>query len=383
MTALFINLKIDEKEKFDFFKVTLLDIERLFNECHIKIRGNFADDCILFSKKLLSGRAKFYQQLQEKDWVAATLEMIESVKSSSIFIYIEDHKLISSSNDLKMVLNEFDKFKLDYLCYTFFSSSHLNKNNLLPLKPKHGPIFSEFFLDKKNIKVLKNISPLYCTFSFASICSKEYFEKLIHDENKKIKIYIRKLSSLLTIIFPYPKYKIIVNFLNFFLSFLNSRLCIYPINSPFNIEKLNIEMNRFEIKSHKKNWKIGVLNKELFANFDDDNNAYGESLIKRGLYPFDSEKVVNIKMQSNISYNLKLSKGDFYDCTYYSQIHRIRNSPRIFIKVLAGKLKVNYVNKDIILEKDEAQGFYSNLSPIINCIKDAEIQLSIYDESFK
>ena len=80
---------------------------------------------------------------------------------------------------------------------------------------------------------------------------------------------------------------------------------------------------------------------------------------------------------------MKLSKGDFYDCTYYSQIHRIRNLPTIFIKVLSGKLKVNYANQDIMLEKGKAQGFYSNLSPIINCIKDAEIKLSIYDECFK
>ena len=47
MTALFINLRIDKKEKFNLFKTTLTDIEYLFNECHIKIRGKYADDCII------------------------------------------------------------------------------------------------------------------------------------------------------------------------------------------------------------------------------------------------------------------------------------------------------------------------------------------------
>ena len=85
MTALFINLKIDKQEKFELFKVTLSDIEKLFNECHIKIRGELADECILFAKELFFDRAKFYQELQETDWVAASLLMIENVKSRSIF----------------------------------------------------------------------------------------------------------------------------------------------------------------------------------------------------------------------------------------------------------------------------------------------------------
>ena len=85
MTALFTNLKIDNKEKFDLFKVTLSDIEHLFNECHIKIRGELAIDCLKFAKELFSDRATFYQELQENDWIAATLVMINNVKSRSIF----------------------------------------------------------------------------------------------------------------------------------------------------------------------------------------------------------------------------------------------------------------------------------------------------------
>tara|TARA_Y100000389_G_scaffold186339_1_gene206615 strand:- start:6017 stop:7168 length:1152 start_codon:yes stop_codon:yes gene_type:complete len=382
MTALFINLRINEQEKLDLFKITLSDIEHLFNECHIKIRGLLANECIIFARELLSDRAQFYQELQETDWVAASLLMIENVRSRYIFSYLEDHRLIVPPNDLSIVLKEFDKHQLDYLNYSFFRASRLDTNNLLPLNPKDGKKISQFFLDKKNIKLLSKISPLYCNFSLSSICSADYFKKLLHNENKKFKIYLRKLSSLLAIIFSYPKYKIVINFINFFLSFLNSRLCFYPIDTPFNMEKLNIEMNSFEGNSFKKKLKFGVLKNELFANFDDDNNAYGESLIKKGLYPFDIKKEVNHEIQNHVNHTIKLGVGDFYNCTYYSQIHRIRVLPRIFIKVNYGKLTVNYNNEDIVIEKGDYKGFYTNLSPVINCLEDSEIVISVYDECF-
>ena len=382
MTALFINIKIDQQEKLDLFKVTLSDIESLFNECHVKIRGEFANDCIIFAKELLSHRANFYQELQEKDWVAATLHMIECVKSRSFFFYIEDHRLTTSLKDLSMVLEEFDECQLDYLCYSFFRASDLDTNNLLPLNPKDGIKLSQFLLDKANVKLIRKISPLYGTFSTASICSTSYYKKLLYNENKKFKIYIKKLSSLLAIIFPFPKYRIVIDFINFFLSFLNSRLCFCQLDAPSNMEKTNIEMNSFEVNSLKNKWKYGILKRELFANFDDDNFAYGESLIKRGLYPFDIKKEVNLEKQNHTNYSIKLRMGDIYDCTYYSQIDRIRTLPRIFIKVNYGKLNINYGNQVITLKKGDYQGFYTNLSPLINCIEDAKITMSVYDECF-
>ena len=127
--------------------------------------------------------------------------MIENVKSRSIFFYLEDHRLITSQNNLSLVLKEFDECQLDYLCYSFFFVFRLATNNLLPLNTKHGRELSQFILDKKNIKLISKISPLYGTFSLASICSVDYFKKLLHYENKKFKIYLRKLSTLLAIIF--------------------------------------------------------------------------------------------------------------------------------------------------------------------------------------
>lgn len=382
MAALFINIRIDQREKFDLFKLTLKDIEGLFDECHIKFRGKLAAECEVFAKELFSIRANFYQNLQEKDWIAASLEMVENVKSRSIFLYFEDHRLIKTAKNLSLVLKDFDKHQLDYLLYSFFKASRLNIKNLLPLNPKHYGEFSQFILDRENIKLLRKISPLYSIFSLFSICSTVYFKKLLHDYNNRFKIYFRVLSSILVIIFPFPKYRIVINNINYLLSFLNFRLYLSPIDTPFNLEKLIAEMSSFEVNSFKNKWKFGILKNELFANFDDDNNAYGESLIKRGLYPFDINNVVNLETQYHNNFTIKLTAGDFYDCTYHSQIHRIRILPRILLKINYGKVKINYGSKNITLEKNDYKEFYTNLSPIINCLEDAEIILSIYDECF-
>ena len=107
-------------------------------------------------------------------------------------------------------------------------------------------------------------------------------------------------------------------------------------------------MTSFELKNFIENWNFGILNDELFANFDDDNGAYGESLIKRGIYPFDTNQEVNLIQTNHISFILKLNAGDFYDCAYYSRKHRIKILPRVFFRVNQGKIKINYNNKDIL-----------------------------------
>ena len=183
-------------------------------------------------------------------------------------------------------------------------------------------------------------------------------------------------------IFPFPKYLIFINYINFFLSLINTRLCFNSIDTPFNMERLNTEMNSFELKYFKSKLKYGVLKNELFANFDDDNKAYGESLIKRGLYPPDVKIELNNEIENCTNHTLELNAGNFYNCTYYSQIHRIKTLPRVHVEVNYGKLNVNYCGKDIILAKGDHHSFYTNLSPIIKCIEKAEISISVYDECF-
>jgi len=57
--------------------------------------------------------------------------------------------------------------------------------------------------------------------------------------------------------------------------------------------------------------------------------------------------------------------------------------PRAYIYVNNGQLIINYNSKDVTLKKNDHQVFYTNLSPVINCIEDAEIKITVYDECFK
>ena len=102
--------------------------------------------------------------------------------------------------------------------------------------------------------------------------------------------------------------------------------------------------------------------------------------------PARNRKKEDLKItdQKYISFTIKLKAREVYNGTYYSQIHRIRELPKVFIKVNYGKLLIKYNNnnKNIKLIEGSKQGFYTNLSPIMNCLEDAEVQVLVYDECF-
>lgn len=380
MPALLINLKIDIKEKFEFFKVTLKDLSGLFEECHIKIRGKYSLECVEYAKGQLGNGIHFYQELQESDWVAATLEILGQVASRSVFLYFEDHRLVASRQRLKQALVDFDQNNLDYLCYSFFKASQLDVKNLLPLGAIQRELFGEFYLSKYNLNLIGKISPHYCTFSLVSMVSVEYFKEILTVENKKIKIFDRKLIAILTRIFPHPRYRKVIRTFNANLSWLNARLCISDPSSPFNLEKV-----WYEMILHNQRFKFGILKQELFANYDDDNGAYGESLIKRGLYPFDAHyfELDDANNLNNVVSSITLNKGESIDCTYYSHNCRISHAPKVQINVVRGSIIVHYKDDFFSLSSGQTKLFYSNMSPVINCIEYAELEIKIFDDIFK
>ena len=376
MPALLINIKIDRQEKFDLFKVTLADLKGMFDECHIKIRGSLAQACVEYAKLQFEGAASFYQELQEADWVNATLSMLAQVKSRSVFLYLEDHKLVAPHQQLKQVLAEFDERQLDYLCYSFFQASQLDVANILPLNPRRHTSFSEFELNEQNLQLIGKISPKYCTYSLVSVASVEYLQALLQLENKKYKMYFPSMVRLLIRLFPYPKYRKVFDRINRVLTKFNARLCGSSPSSPFNMEK-----NWYEFSSRCTAWKFGVLNKELFANYDDDNGAYGESLIKRGVYPFDSHAIQPEKM-AGVAFKVVLQAGEVYECNYHSRNGRIQNAPLVAVRVIKGELTIAYGAAVASLCAGEAGDFYANLRPAIECKQNSEIEITVYDEAF-
>jgi len=378
MQALLINIKIDNQEKLGLFKVTLADLMGYFEECHIKIRGALADECVAYSKDLFPGDTRFYQELQESDWIAATLEMLENVTSRSVFLYFEDHKLVADQQLLGQVLEEFEDHQLDYLCYSFFKASQLNVSNLLPLRPSKRRSFQEFQLSPSNLDLLSKISPGYYTFSLLSIVSTSFFRALLQASNARWKIYNRVVPALLMRLFAYPGCRRVMNGLNYFLQPLGVALCLYPVGSPFNLEKMWFESHNSSLEG----WKYGVALQELFANYDDDNGAYGESLIKKGLYPFDTQAIATSGLREGAAQKVCLEANESYDCTYYSHRGRISRAPQVEIKVSVGKVSVRYQGAEFQITKGGCEFFYSNLGPVIQCDERAVIQIRVFDEAF-
>jgi len=381
MPALFINIRIDSSEKFDFLKVTLADIAHHFDECHVKFRGRLTGECVQFAKTTLKSNVHIYQDLQEVDWVSASLEMLEKVQSRSVFMYLEDHRLIASPELLQQTLESFDENNLDCLRYSFFRSSQLRVQNLLPMKPRKGNGFHFFSLDADNIKLIERISPAFYAFSLLSIVSVSYLREILLLENKKKKLFLPRLISILSRLFPYPRNRLVLTKINRVLSVLNMRLGIYHPSSPFNLEKIWFESPL----PPPSGWKIGVPTAELFANYDDDNGAPGESLMKRGLYPFDAFKfdLNRISKIESITSAVSLDKDQNYDCTYFSHQARICHAPVLEISVVEGQIDVLYQKTTKRLRASESALFYSNLGPIIQSVETSKVNLKTFDEIFQ
>ena len=380
MPALLINLRIDSREKAEFFKVTLADIRGLFGEFHVKLRGPLAAECSEFARECLGPASRHYQALREDDWVAATLQIIANVEARSVFLFFEDHRIVCSPEYLRNTLFSFDEHELDYMCYSFFRASKLEHRNLLPLRPKAHEAFSEFRLDEANCALLGRLSPNYYTFSLMSLSSVEYFRAVLTVENKRFKIHSRYLVALLTRAFRYPGYRKVLASINSIAARFGVTFTIYEPSSPFNLERLW----NATVYGGGRAWKFGVPRRELFANYDDDNSAYGESLIKRGRYPFRAENIdpAGIAARRGVAYPVELDAGASLDCTYHSHNARIRQAPVVEISVTDGTVDVDYQGMLRRLRAGESRCFYSNLSPVIRCDAPAKVLLKVVDEVF-
>jgi len=375
MAALLVNIFVNSKENFEDFQVTIKDLDGVFTHSYVMFRGRFANDCIDFLKKKFSGDVLDYQYLNDTDWIKNTLKMAKDIKQKSVFIYLEDHRLVANRNQLKTVLNDFETCSIDYMSYSFFDSGSLESNNLLPLNPEYYKDFDVFDLTLENQTLLNKISPNYFIFSMPSVVSVDYLKHILIDANSK-KLYSKYFSIFLSIFLPYPKYRNFISHVNNLLKVIKLSCNFYPVKTPFNTEK---RLN--ELVKSKDLWRIGVLHKELFANADDDNGSYGSSLTKKGLYPFVNSRV-SINNSNSIFFNRIMKKGEEKFYKYYSQAHRIYNCPVLKIKLEEGSIKLNFNNKVILLDNKMEVECYINKGVMIESLTDSKVQFIIYDEIF-
>ena len=376
--VLLSNIRIDDPEKLALFSVTVCDAATVFEEAHFKIRGCLSEKSITVLREAGFKRLFLYQQIQEGDWVAATHEMLASVQARSVFLYWEDHKLVAPLEVFASVVREFEALELDYLCYSFFRAEQLSRKNILPLYSSETENIVRIELDSTSLKLLGKISPRHYTFSLISLASANYLRSVLREENKWVKLYSRPFVSFVSRLFPYPGYRQIFHHCNLLIKSLSARLCAYEPSSPFNLEKMWWETPPF-----KARLRVGICKSELFANFDDDNGADGESLIKRGLYPFLAEPT-NFKddVLPSVWKTVELVQGQRFDLTYHSAVGRIRNPPIILASVKAGRITFRSTSGETVMVAGNRRTVYSNKWSEILAHETAVIELRVFDEVF-
>ena len=375
------NIRINSKEELIQLKKSITDLSFSFKEYHLKVRGNLKTEALEFLKSLNLKNSNFYQNLSETDWVLATYEMVQHIDDQSLFIYVNDHFLVSSKDHLDDVIKEFDKNKIDYLRYSFFGGYSLNNENILPFNPSRYSQISKIEIDFHSHDLLNKLSPNYFSFALVSMVSKKLFVKLLKNENMKIKLYSNFFSRIMEFFFGIFTIKKFYFYINYFIKKINIIFTFFDPSSPFNLEKITLES-----KELFSPYRIGILNKELFANFDDDNTVYKSSLIKRGIYPFKelnpSEKLKDYNFKP-IIYSKTLISDEEFLLQYSPLKGRIVDIPIIKIEVISGEIEI--CNKDKQLELGKGGDFiaFSNLYHNVICKEDCKIQLKIFDPSLK
>ena len=377
MTALFINILIEKKTKLELLKITFKDICDAFKECHVYIRGKYAAESLEYIKETFKGQLNIYQNLNDRDWIESSLVMLSKINARSIYLYFEDHRLVDSVGKLKRTIEIFDEELLDYMCYTSFRATRLSINNLLPINTTINENLIIFENSKKIANLLGKISPNYYVFAIMSVISLEYLKSILIMSNSKYKIHSPKISNLIRIFNRYPNCRRFINSLNKILKKINARYCLYSPSSPFNLEKMWFEFEEIS----NTNRRYALTNLELLANFDDDNGAHGESLVKRGLYPFH-DAACEISKLNSINRILYIKKEEKFDATYFSQIDRINSPPVLQVRCNKGRVKVKTPKSVITLYEGEMKSYYSNIGVELVGIEDSELSLTIYDECF-
>jgi len=375
MTALLVNVRIDSEEKYSFFQKTFSDIYDLFDEVHVKIRGSFSMPCQDFIKNLKVVNLKMYQHLKGDDWFSDTSSMVFCIESDVIFNYVEDHILLNSRDNLSALLKEFLAQKVDFMPYSFYRASKLSENNLLPLIPCTFNFFHVIDLDNKGIQILGKISPNYFIISLLGIFSKKYLEVGFATRNFKLKIYSRYLTSAIKRFFP-ARHQLFLKKINSVLRIFNARIFLTSYASPHDLER------KWDDVGQDQRLRIAIPKEEYFANYDDDNGAPGESLIKRALYPFSiflDDFDESIEGLRPIFFRKKMDAGSTWLCRYFPEISRIECTPTILVNVLSGLIKIEAQNDCLIKQAGETIAFHSNYAVSVTATRESEFEVFIYD----
>jgi hypothetical protein len=353
------NIYLDSQKKLELFKETFPRVYSVSDNWLVNIRGKNrkeATEFIIESFADADTNCIFYTNLDEYNWASATSTMLLDSRQEFIYVYLEDHLLLKPLEHFKQVIQDMKEHQIDYFLYSFFNIG-LSHQSSEALYPDYSEYFYYFEVNQGNLTFLKHNNRHFYPYSLAGICTKEYFEKLLTIEKKRL-VRVPSLVQILmeNIVFMYPRNRNFWFSINRYVTKLGLRFVIYPPETPFNLEK-----SLFDCDSSLLPMTVGGLREELFANWDDDNSLSNSSLIKRGLYPNNFRYQNQDEEQPTGGKDYTLGLGSNTRHQYNPDIARIEKIALKYILVKRGSLEISSDGETYVLIEGQSIWLHSNI----------------------
>jgi hypothetical protein len=238
--CIFGNFFIDNNERFQRMKDSFYSFRNICpDQWVINIRGRLKSQAGNFLKKELGDKIAIFNLHSRQGWFYDTKIIISHIRTNYVFIWVEDHILISGLDNLRNCILEMAKYEVDQLWYSFFTDELIANFSIIPAHKK-GKYITVIKLDNNSCyKIRKLKKKDFYTISMVSIMCRHYFIKVVNSP----KPYLKRWSR----------------------------------NLPFDFEKKSTD-RAFPVIWH------AYPNNELFVSIDDDLGEEGYSLISRRIY---------------------------------------------------------------------------------------------------
>ena len=237
--TIFGNFFIHTKENLLRMKDSFLSFKDISaTNWVINIRGQFRYEAMTYLKYFLGKRLTAFTLTGDAGWFHDSRIMMESIKSSHVFFWIEDHiNLVSDMSIYDQIINELSLSKSDFMYYSFYWTrkryEHIEKTKMQRI--------SWFDLNIDTFHKVTAKHPGTYIIGAVGIFTFDLFSRIILSED------------------PQQAIK-------------------WPPHTPFDFEKSSYDTHWLPIR-------MAVPELELFASIDDDSIVPGSCLISRGLYP--------------------------------------------------------------------------------------------------
>lgn len=238
--TIFGNFRINNEVRLNRMRDSFQSFKEVtFDDGLILLRGELADRA---AQALCEDGFPFEIRVvedHEYGWIFQTFESTRFINTSSVFIWLEDHILVSTPRRLEKSIEEFEKKGADFLVYSFWLKSNIN-DYASSGEEAHGEYNKYFQLTS----VSGNVQTSLYVSTLISVMSKRYFDLvLFHSSNGVYR---------------------------------------WPHQTPFNFEKMWKDKISEDVT-------VSYPREELFVSIDDDFGI-GYSAIARGLYKPDIDR---------------------------------------------------------------------------------------------